>query len=107
MQLRSLQSPSQASDQTVMAIAGHVSRQMLEHYSHVRLEAKRRAVEALSQRGDNGSYVTNNVTNGECGDIAQDATHRKDWSALADDFRTLLVGTDLPSGSSHVVATDS
>ena len=83
MQLRSLQSPSQASDQTVMAIAGHVSRQMLEHYSHVRLEAKRRAVEALSQRGDNGSYVTNNVTNGECGDIAQDATHRKDWSALA------------------------
>jgi len=31
-----------------MAIAGHVSRQMLEHYSHVRLEVKRRALEALS-----------------------------------------------------------
>lgn len=36
-----------ASDQTIMAIAGHVSPQMLAHYSHVRLEAKRRALEAL------------------------------------------------------------
>ena len=27
---------SQASDQTIMAIAGHVSQQMLEHYSHIR-----------------------------------------------------------------------
>ena len=32
---------SQASDQTIMAIAGHVSQEMLQHYSHVRLEAKR------------------------------------------------------------------
>jgi hypothetical protein len=30
-----------------MSIAGHVSREMLEHYSHIRLEAKRRAVESL------------------------------------------------------------
>lgn len=30
-----------------MAIAGHVSREMLEHYSHIRQEAKRRALEAL------------------------------------------------------------
>jgi site-specific recombinase XerD len=36
-----------ASEQTVMAIAGHVSRQMLEHYSHIRQEAKRRATDAL------------------------------------------------------------
>jgi len=35
------------SDQTIMAIAGHVSRKMLEHYSHIRLAAKRRALEAL------------------------------------------------------------
>ncbi len=38
----------QASDQTIMAIAGHVSRRMLERYSHVRLEAKRRALEAIA-----------------------------------------------------------
>jgi hypothetical protein len=31
---------SQASDSTVMAIAGHVSQKMLQHYSHVRLQAK-------------------------------------------------------------------
>ena len=30
-----------------MAIAGHVSREMLEHYSHIRLEAKRKALEML------------------------------------------------------------
>ena len=33
-----------------MAIAGHVSPRMLALYSHVRLEAKRKALDALSQR---------------------------------------------------------
>jgi hypothetical protein len=36
-----------ASEQTNMAIAGHVSREMLTHYSHIRQEAKRKAVAAL------------------------------------------------------------
>jgi integrase len=39
---------SQASDSTVMALAGHVSRAMMERYSHIRMEAKRRAVDTLS-----------------------------------------------------------
>ena len=30
-----------------MAIAGHVSREMLQHYSHIRQEARRKAVVAL------------------------------------------------------------
>lgn len=30
-----------------MAIAGHVSREMLEHYSHIRMKAKREAVTAI------------------------------------------------------------
>ena len=38
-----------ASDQTVMAIAGHVSRRMLEHYSHIRMDAKRKALDAIAQ----------------------------------------------------------
>jgi integrase len=38
---------SNASEQTVMSIAGHVSRKMLEHYSHIRMDAKRHAVAAL------------------------------------------------------------
>jgi integrase len=42
---------TQTPDATIQAISGHLSRKMLEHYSHVRLEAKRRAVELLdSQR---------------------------------------------------------
>jgi Phage integrase family len=62
---------SQASDQTIMAIAGHVSPRMLAHYSHVRMEAKRQALDALSSRRMNQSvgrtgnegYVTDDVTN--------------------------------------------
>ncbi|BDC50666.1 hypothetical protein F183_A29820 [Bryobacterales bacterium F-183] len=38
----------EASDETIRDIAGHVSPQMLKHYSHIRMEAKRRAVAALS-----------------------------------------------------------
>jgi len=41
---------SQASDSTVMAIAGHVSPKMLAHYSHVRIQAKRTALDALSTK---------------------------------------------------------
>jgi len=39
---------SQASASTVMALAGHVSRAMMERYSHIRMEAKRKAVDTLS-----------------------------------------------------------
>jgi len=31
-----------------MAIAGHVSREMLEHYSHIRMDAKRVALDAIA-----------------------------------------------------------
>jgi integrase len=43
---------SQASDSTVMSIAGHVSQKMLQHYSHVRLQAKRTALDSLSMKRD-------------------------------------------------------
>ncbi len=46
-----------ASDQTIMALAGHVSHQMLEHYSHIRMEAKRRAVEALERERPTSNLV--------------------------------------------------
>jgi hypothetical protein len=71
---------SQTTDQTIMSIAGHVSPKMLahSHYSHVRLEAKRNALEAIAkpaphadedrgqERKDSGcterGYVTSHVT---------------------------------------------
>ena len=31
-----------------MAIAGHVSRKMIEHYSYIRREAKREALDAIA-----------------------------------------------------------
>jgi len=39
---------SQALDQTIMAIAGHMSRQMSDHYSHIRIAAKRVALDGIS-----------------------------------------------------------
>jgi integrase len=36
-----------ASDATMMAVAGHMSRRMLEYYSHVRMAAKRSALDKL------------------------------------------------------------
>jgi len=35
-----------ASDATLMAVSGHMSRRMLEHYSHVRMDAKRTALDS-------------------------------------------------------------
>jgi integrase len=54
---------SSTSDQTIMSIAGHVSARMLAHYSHVRLKAKRDALEALSGRPHLDGHVTIDVTN--------------------------------------------
>ncbi|MGH9665088.1 MAG: tyrosine-type recombinase/integrase [Bryobacteraceae bacterium] len=36
-----------ASDATIMAVAGHVDRAMMEHYSHVRMAAKRDVLQKL------------------------------------------------------------
>ncbi len=61
---------SQSSDGTIMAIAGHVSPKMLQHYSHIRIQAKRTALDSISTRradsvnleGLEGGYDTNNDT---------------------------------------------
>jgi len=53
---------SQASDQTIMSIAGHVSPRMLAPYSHVRMEAKRQALETLAGMSERHSYDTNSDT---------------------------------------------
>ncbi len=38
------------SEQTVRSLAGHVSRQMLEHYSHIRSQAKQAAIRCLDEQ---------------------------------------------------------
>jgi len=85
---------SEASEQTIMSIAGHVSREMLEHYSHVRLQAKRRALDAIVHRpaegskteGADGSYITNDVTVEAFGQTFDGVTVGKKWSARWNDF---------------------
>jgi integrase len=46
---------SGAGDQTIMDIAGHVSKRMLRHYSHIRMEAKRTALESIVKKQSNGA----------------------------------------------------
>jgi Phage integrase family len=41
---------SGAGDQTIMDIAGHVSKQMLKHYSQIRMEGKRNALESIVKK---------------------------------------------------------
>ena len=43
---------SGAGDETIRQIAGHVSKRMLKHYSHIRMEAKRKALEAIVPKTD-------------------------------------------------------
>jgi integrase len=42
---------SGAPEATIMAIAGHVSRRMMERYAHIRTEPKRQAVERIVRQG--------------------------------------------------------
>jgi integrase len=53
---------SGAGDETIMEIAGHVDRQMLRHYSHIRMKAKRSALEAaIAGRGSNSQQTATRV----------------------------------------------
>lgn len=45
-------------------IAEHVAQKMLEHYSRIRLDAKRTPLAALSQRSTEPGYGTNSDING-------------------------------------------
>jgi integrase len=52
-----------ASDATIMSLAGHVSKRMLERYSHVRMDAKRKALEVLAASTKRSGYDTTHDTN--------------------------------------------
>ncbi len=93
---------SDTGGQVIMSIAGHINEAMLRHYSHVRLEAKRRALDALSGpaspgaiSGDfSGGCVTNAVTNQ--GEEAKPALHLAEKNGGRHGIRThgLLVANE-------------
>ena len=62
-------------DHVLESISGHLSRRMLEHYSHIRIDAKRQALDALdaARRGEAGNGNAGNGT-GEAADAAEIAT---------------------------------
>ena len=67
---------SGASDQTIMDIAGHVSRQMLKHYSHSRMQAKREALDAVckkQQESTNGKRLDQRKAAQDCAPGRRDA----------------------------------
>jgi integrase len=51
-------------DRVIMDIAGHVSQRMLKRYSHIQLQAKRVAIQALSNRPPRGAMSQNTSQNG-------------------------------------------
>lgn len=46
------------SERTVIDLAGHVSRAMLERYSHIRMRTKKEAVDALAKKSPQGQRAT-------------------------------------------------
>ena len=46
----------------MLSLMGHMSRAMLERYSHIRMAAKREAVEALSMGTNSDAFPTNSPT---------------------------------------------
>lgn len=54
----------QVSEETIRALAGHVSKQMLQRYSHIRSEAKRAAIEGLER-----DHLASGVTAAEIDEV--------------------------------------
>ena len=58
-------------DHVLESISGHLSRRMLEHYSHIRIDAKRQALDALdnarrgAEKNGDGNENEKDETNGE------------------------------------------
>jgi hypothetical protein len=67
------------SEQTIRALAGHVSRQMLEHYSHIRSHAKQAAIRYLEEQ-ENTSV--SGETGHKIGHNPKTATEQKDAKSL-------------------------
>jgi len=77
---------AQANDSIIREIAGHVSPKMLAHYSHVRMDAKRKVIARLSGGGSGGGYGTKRDTNSPVQSAAQPQVIEKNGGA--DGIRT-------------------
>ena len=67
-----------------MAIAGHVSQRMLAHYSHFRIEAKRKALDALAAGVKVIGYDPNSDAKSADSTILSSQTVEKEWRGRRD-----------------------
>ncbi len=74
-------------DHVLESISGHLSRRMLEHYSHIRIDAKRQALDALDAA--RGSTAHNGEGNGN-------GANQTEIPAIVE-----VIGDDLTSQSRH------
>ena len=63
----------EVSEQTIRALAGHVSNQMLQHYSHIRSQAKQVAIRALEEDAIQPVLPKHGQRIGQSGEQADDA----------------------------------
>ena len=82
MVLNTLANKLGEADSTIMAIAGHVSRRMLERYSHVRMEAKRNAMETLAASTRTVGYDTSHDTNPKGSELSRGTRPGGIWMHL-------------------------
>jgi hypothetical protein len=89
-------------DHVLESITGHLSRRMLEHYSHIRIDAKRQALDALDvQRGRVLPVTGNGNGNGadpEGGDAEIEAIIEVPDGVTSQSRHSLLLQGSPPSG---------
>lgn len=76
-------------DHVLESISGHLSRRMLEHYSHIRIDAKRQALDALdaarrstAHNGDRNGDGTNQTEIPTIVEVSDDLTSQSRHSLL-------------------------
>ena len=55
------------SEQTIRSLAGHVSNQTLQHYPHIRTQAKQAAIRALEEQATETVLPEHGQRNRQCG----------------------------------------
>jgi len=63
----------EVSEQTIRSLAGHVSNQMLQHYSHIRSQAKQAGIRALEEQPIQANLPEHGQRNEQSGEQADDA----------------------------------
>jgi integrase len=90
-------------DHVLESISGHLSRRMLEHYSHIRIDAKRQALDALDaarrSSAENGDGDSNGNGNGEAPEEGGiDAVVEVSDELTSQSRHSLLLSGSPPSG---------